>query len=159
MHQRACRIVRASNSRSVCTVPVSWADCTQIGTNVQEKNVPFLARLNFPGNGKNEGMANRIKEIRKDRGLSQDKLADLVNTGRSTIAKLESGERRLSQDWMVRLSQALRCNITDLLPEEAVSPSNEDEQDMLGLFRSLTKEQQIEILEIGRVIARRSGKD
>lgn len=58
---------------------------------------------------------NRIKAVRQQRGLSAQKLADLMNTGRSTIVKLERGDRRLTIDWLDRFSLALGVPITDLI--------------------------------------------
>jgi len=44
-------------------------------------------------------------------------LADRAATGKSQVDKLERGERRLTMDWMVRLSAALDCAPAELLPE------------------------------------------
>ncbi|WP_439815939.1 XRE family transcriptional regulator [Zavarzinia sp. CC-PAN008] len=62
-------------------------------------------------------MSNRIAEMRRAAGLSQQDLADAAGTGRSQIVKLERGERRLTVDWMVRLAGPLRCAPRDLLPD------------------------------------------
>lgn len=61
---------------------------------------------------------NRIKELRRLRGLTQDGLGKLVGTGRSQIVKLERGERRLTVEWMRRLARALECHPADLLANE-----------------------------------------
>ena len=65
---------------------------------------------------------NRIKELRRLRGLTQDGLGRLVGTGRSQIVKLERGERRLTVEWMRRLAKALDCHPADLLSNEPDSP-------------------------------------
>jgi DNA-binding XRE family transcriptional regulator len=63
-------------------------------------------------------MMNRIKELRRMRGLTQDGLGKLVGTGRSQIVKLERGERRLTVEWMRRLARALECHPSDLLEND-----------------------------------------
>lgn len=63
-------------------------------------------------------MTNRIKELRRLRGLTQDGLGKRVGTGRSQIVKLERGERRLTVEWMRRLARALDCHPADLLAKE-----------------------------------------
>lgn len=63
-------------------------------------------------------MTNRIKELRRARGLTQDGLGRLIGTGRSQIVKLERGERRLTVEWMRRLARALECHPADLLAME-----------------------------------------
>ncbi|RJF87799.1 helix-turn-helix domain-containing protein [Oleomonas cavernae] len=61
---------------------------------------------------------NRLAELRRRAGLTQDQLAERAETGRSQIVKLERGERRLTVDWMLRLARALNCEPKDLLPPE-----------------------------------------
>lgn len=63
-------------------------------------------------------MQNRLAELRRRAGLTQDQLATLADTGRSQIVKLERGERRMTVDWMLRLAKPLACDPKDLLPEE-----------------------------------------
>ena len=48
--------------------------------------------------------------------MSQGKLAKLVGTTPQQIGHLESGKRKLSQEWMFRLAPALRCQPSDLFP-------------------------------------------
>ena len=61
-------------------------------------------------------MSNRLREFRDLAGLSMQALADRVGTTASQINKLEKGERRLTLDWMTRLSAALGIEPKDLLP-------------------------------------------
>ena len=47
---------------------------------------------------------NRLKELRIEKGLTQEKLAKKVGINRTTIAKIESGERDLTLDHIQRMS-------------------------------------------------------
>lgn len=47
-------------------------------------------------------------------------LAQLVGTTASQINKLEKRQRRLTDDWLVKLSQALKCSPGDLLGDAPV---------------------------------------
>jgi transcriptional regulator with XRE-family HTH domain len=60
-------------------------------------------------------MSNRIAEIRRLRGLSQAKLAELVGTSQAEISRLENGERELTENWMRRLAHVLEVEPADLL--------------------------------------------
>lgn len=62
-------------------------------------------------------LANRITYFRKKRGLSMQKLATRVGTSQQQIDRLEKGKRRLTVEWLERLSEALDCSMMDLLPE------------------------------------------
>jgi len=84
-------------------------------------------------------MENRIKEIRKDRGLSQEQLADAVHTTKATISKLEKGDIQLTMEWMRKLARALECHWAEL--GEDAAPPPKDEQAMLGLYRGLSDQQ------------------
>ena len=52
-------------------------------------------------------MANRIRELREQRGWSSDHLATLVGVSGATIRRLELGDTKLTLDWMRTLSEAL----------------------------------------------------
>jgi len=69
---------------------------------------------------------NQIKKFRKQANLTLEELAKRANTTRSQVHKLERGERRLTVDWMMRLSQAMGCTPQDLLPaDESANENNE----------------------------------
>jgi len=82
-------------------------------------------------------MDNNIREIRQDRGLSQEQLAEKVHTTKATISKLEKGQIQLSMEWMKRLAQSLECHWTEF-GEDAPS---KDEKAILGLYRGLSDQQ------------------
>lgn len=71
---------------------------------------------------RNNIMSNRIKELRDLLGLSQQRLAELANTTNQQIGRLESGSRKLSQDWMERLAPVLGVNPAELLPVGEIAP-------------------------------------
>jgi len=51
--------------------------------------------------------SERLKEARKRKGLSQEKLAELVGVTRSTVAKWEIGDRAPKGDHLIKLSEVL----------------------------------------------------
>jgi ribosome-binding protein aMBF1 (putative translation factor) len=57
------------------------------------------------------GIAERVAERRKELGLSQAELADLVMTTQSAIARLESGGRPPRIDTLLRIANALDCEL------------------------------------------------
>ena len=56
-------------------------------------------------------IADRVAERRKELGLSQADVADLVGTTQSAIARLESGGRPPRIDTLLRLAAALDCDL------------------------------------------------
>src|SRR5687767_1642615 len=62
-------------------------------------------------------IAGQVAERRKDLGLSQAELAELVETTQSAIARLESGGRPPRIDTLLRIADALDCElIVELKP-------------------------------------------
>lgn len=62
-------------------------------------------------------IADQVTEQRKARGLSQKELAELTGTTQSSIARLESGGRPPRIDTLLRIAEALDCElIVDLRP-------------------------------------------
>jgi ribosome-binding protein aMBF1 (putative translation factor) len=56
-------------------------------------------------------IAERVAERRKELGLSQAELAELVATTQSAIARLESGGRPPRIDTLLRIADALDCEL------------------------------------------------
>ena len=56
-------------------------------------------------------IASEVAERRAGRGLSQRELADLVGTTQSAIARLESGGRPPRIDTLLRIADALECDL------------------------------------------------
>src|SRR5688572_8542016 len=68
------------------------------------------------------GIAARVAERRKELGLSQAELAELVTTTQSAIARLESGGRPPRIDTLLRIANALDCELlVELRPRKTKS--------------------------------------
>ena len=68
----------------------------------------------------------RIKELRKARGWSQEKLAELMNIGERNLSKIECGLNFLSADALVSL-----CNAFNVQPQELLSFKHLDEKEKI----------------------------
>jgi DNA-binding XRE family transcriptional regulator len=47
-------------------------------------------------------LARRLRDVRTDRGLSQEAMAKLLGSSQSRVAKMEAGDRSVSVDLLVR---------------------------------------------------------
>jgi predicted transcriptional regulator len=62
-------------------------------------------------------IADKVAERRTDKNLSQRELAELCGTTQSAIARLERGGRPPRIDTLLRIAEALECElIVDLVP-------------------------------------------
>ncbi|GGK49364.1 helix-turn-helix domain-containing protein [Aliivibrio fischeri] len=59
----------------------------------------------------------RLREVRKLKGLSQDKLALVAEIDRSYVGRIERGEVNITLEKVYELAEALKCNVTELLPD------------------------------------------
>lgn len=66
-------------------------------------------------------MANRLKQVRKTRKLTQAALGLLVNTSQQQIFRLEKGTRRMTFDWADRLARAMAVKPAELIGDERLS--------------------------------------
>jgi transcriptional regulator with XRE-family HTH domain len=62
-----------------------------------------------------EYAAQKIKMLREQKGINQAQLAELINTERDTVSKLERNERKLTADRIVDICNALGCTPNELL--------------------------------------------
>lgn len=61
---------------------------------------------------------NRLRELRKAAGLSQDELAEKTGVSQPAISQLENGTRSMDIQWMRTFARALGCAAADLLEDE-----------------------------------------
>lgn len=102
-----------------------------------------------------EGMAQRIKDLRKERNLTLEQVADIVGVGKSTVRKWETGMiANMKRDKIASLAKALGTTPEYLMgwEEKKSSPSElqltEGETLMLELFRLIPEDKQPAALEM-----------
>jgi transcriptional regulator with XRE-family HTH domain len=59
-------------------------------------------------------LGKKIRQIREDKGLSQEDLADLAELDRTYIGGVERGERNVTILSLQKICNALKINIKDL---------------------------------------------
>lgn len=64
-------------------------------------------------------MANRLRELRKAKKLTQMELAAKANVPRSVIARHETGRTVLSTRNLSRVCHVLGCRMEDVLKEDS----------------------------------------
>lgn len=66
---------------------------------------------------------NRIKELRKEKSLSQKELADMLGVAQNTVSQWESGKRTLDTDTLLLLSSYFHVS-TDYILDRETKPSS-----------------------------------
>ena len=108
-----------------------------------------------------EGMAQRIKTLRQEKGLTLEQVADVVGVGRSTVRKWETGMiANMRRDKIADLAKALGTTPAYLMgweeedTKKELSPSEppltEGEKVLLDLFNRVPEDQQKLVLQMIR---------
>ena len=94
-----------------------------------------------------ETVGERLKRIRLEHNITQKQIADYLGFKQGQIAKLESNERTLKSDSLIKLSNLYRCS-----PEYIILGIGEYSKTNLA-FRSNEKNLSLEdIAEMNRII-------
>lgn len=86
----------------------------------------------------NIAIGSRVRELRKARGMTQEKLAEIVDCAPSYISVIESGKREMSLSLFVRIATALEAEPNDLMVD--VIEIRDDDED---LFRGCSAAERI----------------
>lgn len=63
-------------------------------------------------------VGRRIRTLRKTRGLSQEKLAELVGTSPKYLSRIETGRENPTLDLFLRLAQGLKVDLYEIFQFE-----------------------------------------
>ena len=73
-------------------------------------------------------IAENLRRLRKERGLSQEAMAELAEFHRTYVSQLERCVTNISLDGLERLANALHIDVLDLLARREASEMNADNQ-------------------------------
>ncbi|MGF1576570.1 MAG: helix-turn-helix transcriptional regulator [Cyanophyceae cyanobacterium] len=59
-------------------------------------------------------LSKRVRQLRQEKGLTQNNVASLVKSSQSRVAKLESGDSSVSLDVLIRVAFSLEETYEDL---------------------------------------------
>ena len=89
-----------------------------------------------------------LKQWRLHRGLSQQQLADRLESSKGYISDLERGVRRYNQDLLEALAYALMCDPADLLMRD---PTKEDA--IWSIWESVPETDRPKVIEMIKVFS------
>lgn len=105
-------------------------------------------------------LSERIKELRSQRGWSQDRLAEKVGVSRPSVTQWESGvTKNIKNETLVGLAAAFDMSVDELLTghrsirEPAAAYFSNDEEELLSRYRSLSADDRIRVLAILNALA------
>lgn len=76
----------------------------------------------------------RIRRLRKEQGLTQQRLAELSNQEPSNISHIERGATKLSLPTIVNIANALGTTVDDLLCDSVLQSKASFDREVTGLL-------------------------
>lgn len=99
--------------------------------------------MNYPY----EETGKRIFMLRKERGLTRERLAEMADISVQFLADIEKGRKNMTVTTLRKLSAALMVT-TDYVVNGSESPDHEACEDVLFLYNSLSPDNQARALKI-----------
>jgi len=107
----------------------------------------FLGALSYTAR-----MKLRIKELRTERGLTQDQLAEKARISRSQLAMIEGGTRPANTLRLNSIAAALGVHPDELFAREG------ERDDLFAMFRRLSPEDQEIVARLAESLAAKAAK-
>lgn len=97
-------------------------------------------------------IGNRVRNARKEMGLSQESLAEMVGLSTSHVCHIECGTTKPSLDAMVRIANALHVTVERLLSDNIEVPYDSFSMDILAELEDCSEQQKTGFLEVVRSV-------
>ena len=108
-----------------------------------------------------DGLAERLRDARRDRGLSQEQLARLVGVSRSAVAQWETGRSGQLGTHLSAVASALEIEVGWLLDGAERNSASQsllgDELGLLRLYRACSDEDRQTLMRMAVRFARGDG--
>ena len=91
-------------------------------------------------------IGQRIRKIRKARGLSQEQLSEMVGISVTHMSHIETGNTKLSLPVLVDLANALEVRTDDLLYDKVTAERSTATEAIIQLLETCTT-QQLRVIE------------
>ena len=96
-------------------------------------------------------VGQRVAQARRDRGWSQEQLAEAIDIQPTTLSRLETADRAISLSTLGRIAEALGVGLGDLLDVKRELPAVDhtpEHAELLRLFDKLPKSRRDLVLKL-----------
>lgn len=99
-------------------------------------------------------IGSRIKQVRKERRLTQEHLAERLSVSVGYVSQLERGVTKISLDTLAEIASILNCELAYFLDGVTLQQDSYLQQEMQTIFSKLSPDRRRMLLEIAQVLAR-----
>ena len=93
----------------------------------------------------------KIKEFRKQRKITQEKLAEIVGVDNGYISKLEVGQNFPSISTLEKIAQALDVELYEFFQYTNIK-SSDFKEDLIKIYDKLSKEKQFTLYRVAKAM-------
>jgi transcriptional regulator with XRE-family HTH domain len=103
-------------------------------------------------------VGKRIRQLRKDRDLTQAELASRVGVQQSDLCRMETGEYKVSLETLFKILKIFEMNVGEFFHEPPAGQISNGESELLQSFRNLSAPAQDEVRHFIKFIEKQSRK-
>ena len=96
-------------------------------------------------------IGERIKKVRKAKGLTQDTLAEKLNVSIGYVSQVERGITKISLDLLGAISTILSCDVASFISESAVNSGDYMESEIINEIRKLDQKKKRFVLSLIKI--------
>lgn len=97
-------------------------------------------------------IGQRIKEVRSERNLTQEYIANVTGVNVSHISNIETNKVKVSLTLLVGICNALDCTLDYILENEYHNPTSVTEKELFNTIKDMEKGKQETLLRIAKVL-------
>ena len=97
-------------------------------------------------------IGKRIYNLRRERNITQEQLAELVNLSVTQVSKLENGKSRLSLDSLINIATVLEASTDEILFGRIQAGADHRYDDVLDIFSDCDKTELRILIQTSRQI-------
>lgn len=90
-----------------------------------------------------------LKEWRKHRGYTQDRLSEMTGLSKPFISQIETGKRQYTQELLELFANALACSAADIIVRDPTDPDG-----LWSIYDQLEPVQRRQVVEIAKTLKR-----
>jgi transcriptional regulator with XRE-family HTH domain len=79
----------------------------------------------------------RVRELRQVKGISRERVAELVGVSVAVVGLIETGKRFVSASSLAKLAQALECRVMDLFDFENTDENEEHAAHIISMLSTM----------------------
>ena len=83
-------------------------------------------------------LGKRIKELRKERGLTQEEFSELINISQRTLSGIESGKNFLTSQTLDKILEIFKIAPDDIFKLKSLRASDELKKEIIATVKTLS---------------------